>query len=206
MRRLITFSLLTLIAIFLVAGCAKKETPTKLPAETPAKKPAKEEVKGGEKVFKLTSPAYENRQRMPVKYANTGVAGGENVSVPLQWENAPEKTKSFAIAMVDKHPVANNWVHWLVINIPSNVNSLPEGASGKNMPAGSKELNNTFGSKGYGGPQPPPGTGDHDYVITIYALNVEKLDLDADTSLSEFMRAISDKEVASAQLTGLFSQ
>lgn len=201
MRKLIMLGLLTLIATFLLAGCAKKETPTELPAEKPAKEEAKKE-----KTFQLTSPAFKDRKRIPVKYATEEVTGGKNLSIPLQWENVPEGTKSFAIAMVDKHPVANNWVHWLVINIPSDVDSLPEGASGKNMPPGSKELNNTYGYQGYGGPQPPPGTGDHDYVITVYALNVGKLDLDADTSLSELMQAISDKEVASAQLTGLFSQ
>ncbi len=205
MKKLIFISLLTMTAIFLVVGCAKKEKPTELPAETPAEMPAKEEAKGG-KMFQLTSPAFKDRERIPAKYATEGVTGGKNLSVPLKWENAPEGTKSFAIVIVDKHPVANNWVHWLVINIPTNVNSLPEGASRKNMPTGSKELNNSYGSQGYGGPQPPPGTGDHDYVITVYALNVEKLDLDVDTSLSEFMQAVSDKELASTQLTGLFSQ
>jgi Raf kinase inhibitor-like YbhB/YbcL family protein len=158
-------------------------------------------------VFALKSSAFEDGQRMPVKYANTGVGGGQNISIPLSWENPPEGTKSFAVATVDRHPVANNWVHWLVINIPGSVISLPEGASGtNNMPAGAKELNNTFGFQGYGGPQPPPGTGDHDYETTIYALNVEGLNLEANTSLGQFMDAIQGRVLGSAKLTGKFSR
>ena len=108
--------------------------------------------------------------------------------------------------MVDPHPVAQNWVHGLVINIPSNVISLEERASGKKMPLGSLELKNSFGDTGYGGPQPPKGTGDHPYVVTIYALNVEKLDLGVNTSLSVFRKAIEGKVIGSASITGKYGR
>jgi len=102
--------------------------------------------------------------------------------------------------------VAQNWVHWLVINIPKEVTSLEEGASRKRMPQGSVELRNSFGDVGYGGPQPPRGTGDHSYVVTLYALNVEKLDLKTDTSLSAFKKAIEGKVIASASITGKYGR
>jgi phosphatidylethanolamine-binding protein (PEBP) family uncharacterized protein len=53
----------------------------------------------------------------------------------LAWKNAPAGTKSFALSIVDPHPVAQNWVHWFVINIPPNVTAIEEGASTKKMPA-----------------------------------------------------------------------
>lgn len=157
-------------------------------------------------MFQLTSSAYEDGQKMPVKYANTGVPGGENISVPLAWSNPPEGTKSYAIAMVDRHPIAGNWVHWLVINISSDVSSLSEGASGLQMPKGAKELMNTFGSLGYGGPQPPPGSGDHEYETTIYALKVEMINLGSSVELVDFERAISGQVLDSAKLTGKFGR
>ena len=160
-------------------------------------------AKGG--LMKVWSPAFKDGGRIPVKYVMPG-AGGQNISPPLNWSGAPKETKSFALLCIDPHPVARNWVHWMVINIPKEVNSLPEGASGKAMPPGAKELKNSFGFVGYGGPQPPPGTGDHPYVFTIYALDVEELDLPEETDLSSFNRALSGHVLAKGSLTGYFGR
>jgi len=135
--------------------------------------------------MELKSSACADEGKIPPQYVMPG-AGGKNLSLPLQWSGAPAGTQSFALSIVDPHPVANNWVHWLVINISGNVNSLEEGASGKNMPAGAVELHNSWGKAGYGGPQPPPGTGDHPYEVTLYALYVAKLDLKPATKLAGF--------------------
>ena len=163
-----------------------------------------EYVLGGSDM-EITSTAFKDGEKIPIQYVMPG-AGGKNVSVPLSWKNAPSGTKSFALSMVDPHPVAQNWVHWLVINIPANVTSLEEGASGKKMPAGSVELKNSFGNIGYGGPQPPKGTGDHPYVFTLYALKIEKLDLGASTSLSAFKKALEGKTLGSATITGKYGR
>ncbi|HWU36530.1 MAG TPA: YbhB/YbcL family Raf kinase inhibitor-like protein, partial [Candidatus Acidoferrum sp.] len=122
--------------------------------------------------MEISSKAFKDGEKIPIQYVMPG-AGGKNVSVPLAWKNAPPGTKSFALSMVDPHPVAQNWVHWLVIHIPALAASLEEGASKKKMPAGSVELKNSFGDAGYGGPQPPKGTGDHPYVFTLYALSAD---------------------------------
>ena len=155
--------------------------------------------------MEITSTAFKDGEKIPVQYVMPG-AGGKNISVPLTWKNAPPGTKSFALSMVDPHPVAQNWVHWLVINIPANATSLEEGASGKKMPPGSVELKNSFGDIGYGGPQPPKGTGDHPYVFTLYALKVEKLDLGANTSLAAFKKALEGNTLGSATITGKYGR
>lgn len=155
--------------------------------------------------MQINTPAFGDKQPIPVKYAMLG-AGGENISLPLSWSEIPEDTKSFALSIIDTHPVANNWIHWLVINIPPEVTSLEEGASGSNMPQGAKELQNSFGKTGYGGPQPPQGTGEHPYEITIYSLNTKKLDLDTTASLSDFEKAIEGKVLDKAELIGTFKQ
>jgi Raf kinase inhibitor-like YbhB/YbcL family protein len=155
--------------------------------------------------MEITSTAFKDGEKIPIQYVMPG-AGGKNISVSLAWKDIPSGTKSFALSMVDPHPVAQNWVHWLVINLPANVASLEEGASGKKMPPGAVELKNSFGDIGYGGPQPPKGTGDHPYVFTLYALKVEKLDLGANTSLSTFKKTLEGKTLGSATITGKYGR
>jgi Raf kinase inhibitor-like YbhB/YbcL family protein len=155
--------------------------------------------------MEISSTAFRDGEKIPIQYVMPG-AGGRNISIPLAWRNAPPGTKSFALSVVDPHPVAQNWVHWLVINIPKDATSIEEGASGKKMPPGSVELDNSFGDPGYGGPQPPKGTGDHPYVVTLYALNIEKLGLGPNTSLSAFKKAIEGKVLGSASITGKYGR
>ena len=127
--------------------------------------------------MEINSSAFENNGRIPEKYCDTGVNGGQNVSIPLSWANPPEGTKSFFLVIVDKHEIANNWLHWVVADIPANATGIPEGASNTDqMPAGSVELTGTEGRKGYVGPQPPTGTGDHAYEAHLFALNIEKFE------------------------------
>jgi len=161
-------------------------------------------VLGGE-AMEISSSAFKDGEKIPIQYVMPG-AGGKNISIPLAWKNVPAGTKSFCLSIVDPHPVAQYWVHWLVIDIPSLVTSIEEGASKKKMPKGSVELKNSWGDIGYGGPQPPKGTGDHPYVVSLYALNVERLDLGANTSLSAFKKALEGKVIGSASITGKYGR
>jgi hypothetical protein len=122
------------------------------------------------------------------------------------WNGAPPETKSFALSIVDLHPIARKWVHWLVIDIPAAVNTLAEGASPSSMPAGAIELKNTYGKIGYGGPEPPKGSGPHDYEFTLYAVSVERLALKADVTLAQFSAALQGKVLETATLVGTFER
>jgi Raf kinase inhibitor-like YbhB/YbcL family protein len=163
-----------------------------------------EHALGGGKM-EISSSAFNSGEKIPIQYVMAG-AGGKNISVPLSWKGVPSGTKSFALSVVDPHPVAQNWVHWFVINIPAHVASLEEGASRKRMPSGSIELKNSWGDIGYGGPEPPKGTGDHPYVFTLYALSVDKLNLEMNTSLSAFKKGLEGKILGSATLTGKYGR
>jgi Raf kinase inhibitor-like YbhB/YbcL family protein len=159
---------------------------------------------GGD-AMQVTSAAFKDGDKIGIQHVMPG-AGGKNVSIPLAWKDPPAGTKAYALSIVDPHPVARNWVHWLVINIPAQTTGLAEGASKKAMPAGAIELRNSFGDVGYGGPQPPPGTGDHPYVVTLYALSVDNLDLPANTTLAAFNKALEGKILASAMVTGMYGR
>jgi len=155
--------------------------------------------------MQLTSSAFKDGGKIPQQYVMPG-AGGQNLSLPLTWSAAPAGTKSFALTIVDPHPVAQNWVHWLVADLPGNAASLAEGASGKKMPQGAVELKNSWGAPAYGGPQPPQGTGDHPYVVTLYALSVPKLDLKPTAGWAELQQAMEGKILGSATITGYYGR
>ncbi|CAE7636720.1 ybcL [Symbiodinium sp. KB8] len=111
---------------------------------------------------------------------------GQNQSPQLSWEHAPEGTKSFAITMYDPDaPTGSGWWHWVMFDIPAEINELATNAGNiesNRAPAGAIQSITNYGVAGYGGPCPPEGHGPHQYIITVFALNVEKLGLDAHTN------------------------
>jgi Raf kinase inhibitor-like YbhB/YbcL family protein len=158
-------------------------------------------------MFALQCDSYNDKESIPTRHAHRSVAGGDNTSPGFSWTEPPAQTKSFAFSIIDPHPVARNWVHWLVINIPFRERRLGEGASrSETLSPAAKELKNGFSELGYGGPAPPKGSGRHPYVATIYALNVESLSLGVDTPLSKFQRELEGKIIAEATLTGYYER
>ena len=139
----------------------------------------------------------------PVRFVRAGTPGARNVSPAIEWSDPPGGTASFAITIIDRHPIARGWVHWCVVDIPASVHALTEGASGRSMPAGSRELVNTFGDVGYGGPQPPRGTGPHEYHVTIHALRVPALTVER-AKLENVMAAIRSAEISSSSVAGRY--
>lgn len=111
---------------------------------------------------------------------------GDNVSPQLSWSNAPEGTKSFAITMYDPDaPTGSGWWHWVVFDIPSNINEVMKNAGDVKaglMANGAIQSITDYGAMGYGGPCPPENHGFHQYIITVHALKVDKLGLDENTN------------------------
>jgi Raf kinase inhibitor-like YbhB/YbcL family protein len=143
-------------------------------------------------MFRLTSAAFDDGQVMAQKYGKKA----QNVSPPLDWEGAPEGTASFALSFVDVHPVARNYVHWLVSNISPQLSSLPEGAA--------SSLSAWTELKPYVGPFPPSGT--HDYEFTLYALSTDRLRLQPGVPLDTFRSAVAQNALATATLIGKFTK
>ncbi|KXF83579.1 YbhB/YbcL family Raf kinase inhibitor-like protein [Enterovibrio coralii] len=129
---------------------------------------------------------------------------GDNLSPELLWKNAPEGTKSFAVTMYDPDaPTGSGWWHWVMINIPANVNGLALNAGkegGEHMPEKAQMQRNDFGFVGYGGACPPPDAPKHNYQITVYALDVESLGVPADGSPALAGYYILQHRIGEAQL------
>ena len=138
---------------------------------------------------------------------NSFGCSGQNVSPSLAWSGAPKGTKSFAVSMYDPDaPTGSGWWHWWVVNIPADVTSLPKGASGgTGLPAGAMQGRTDFSTNAYGGPCPPPGKPHH-YQITVYALDVDKLDVDPNASPAVAGFNVHAHTLAKATLTGLYGR
>jgi hypothetical protein len=156
----------------------------------------------------LECPALDADKRIPLRYAYHGVRGGKNTSLPIRWSGVPKGVGSYVLTIIDRHPIARNWVHWCIVNIPSTVTEIPEGASlnRRILPPGAAELNNGYGELGYGGPQPPPGSGVHQYVITLFAVDDSALDLRDSNSLDACMQRIKGKVLETAEIVGTFER
>ncbi len=130
----------------------------------------------------LTSQDIAQGEFMPKaqEFNGFGCSGGD-LSPHLKWSNAPQGTKSFAITAYDPDaPTGSGWWHWQVVNIPMTVREIAAGtgSTASNIaPTGSEQIENDYGSRGFGGACPPEGHGVHHYRFTIHALSVEKLEL-----------------------------
>ena len=137
-----------------------------------------------------------------------GCKGG-NVSPALAWSGAPAGTQSFALLMHDPDaPTGSGWWHWIVYNIPPGTYALAAGAGDPKkgqMPAGAVQGRNDYGSAGYGGPCPPPGSPHH-YNFTLYALKVAKLEVPQGASAALIGFNARAHALAEARLTGMYGR
>jgi Raf kinase inhibitor-like YbhB/YbcL family protein len=144
--------------------------------------------------MEITSNDFENNQSIP----SVNTCDGKDISPHLSWSGAPDGTKSLALTCIDPDAPMGDWIHWLVYDIPATGGGIPRGGP---LPAGSKEVENDFGKKPYGGPCPPSGT--HRYFFTIYALKVEHL---GDVSKKDFVKKVKENALASAEIIGLYKR
>lgn len=139
----------------------------------------------GQKTFTLSSKDLGGETTKTQEFNGFGCTG-DNQSPQLSWKNAPEGTKSFAITMYDPDaPTGSGFWHWIVFDIPKDINELVTNAGNAKLnliPKGAIQSKTDYGIYGFGGPCPPVGHGLHQYIITVYALKIEKLGLDENSN------------------------
>lgn len=134
---------------------------------------------------------------------------GNNRSPALHWSGAPAGTRSFAITVFDPDaPTGSGWWHWVVYDIPPSVTSLPEGAgsAGAQLPPGSVQGRNDFGTSGYGGPCPPAGDRPHHYVFTVYALKTDSIEAAPSSSAARIALVLKASALGQASFTALYGR
>lgn len=161
--------------------------------------------------FNITSPAFRDGGKMPLKYGavalpNGKKCAGQNISPPLRWSHVPKGTKSFAITMYDPAGAGGIGVlHWLAYDIPASVHGFAEGETSKPAKTfvGGK---NQPGTTLYFGSCPPPGDKPHPYVITLIALDLAPGTLPAGLAHDAFIQAIRGHNLGATTLVGRYGR
>jgi Raf kinase inhibitor-like YbhB/YbcL family protein len=161
--------------------------------------------------FKLSSPEIKANHTIPKSFEFNGFGcSGENKSPALKWSGAPRDTRSFAVTVYDPDaPTGSGWWHWVVIDIPADVNELASNAGALNsttLPKGAVQVRTDYGVAAWGGTCPPQGDKPHRYIFTVYALKTDKLDIPADATaaLTGFM--IHANMLAKASFTAKYGR
>jgi Raf kinase inhibitor-like YbhB/YbcL family protein len=135
-----------------------------------------------------------------------GCSGG-NRSPQLSWSGAPAGTRSFTLTCFDPDaPTGSGFWHWVLANIPPNVTQLAAGAGnpGGQVPAGAIHIRNDIGSREYVGPCPPLNDHPHRYIFSIFAVGIDGLQVNAETSAAVVGFQLHFNTLAKAELMGLF--
>ncbi|MEM9663821.1 MAG: YbhB/YbcL family Raf kinase inhibitor-like protein [Bacteroidota bacterium] len=199
----------------------------------------------------LTVSGYADSQPIPTTYAfgqpdaDTHVALAPNRSPDVRWSDAPAGTQSFALIIVDvdvpsvgddvnqegktvpEELPRVDFYHWVLVDIPTTLGAIPEGAASDGVTPGGKpvgptahgtagqndytgwfagnpEMAGTYG--GYDGPGPPWNDARvHRYRCTLYALDVDTLGLDGAFGGADALEAMHGHILAQATTEGTYT-
>jgi Raf kinase inhibitor-like YbhB/YbcL family protein len=165
---------------------------------------ANSEINDLEETMVLTSTAFEHNGEIPSLYT----CDGQDISPPLAWKDVPEAAKSLVLIVVDpdapdpKAPKMT-WVHWVLYNLPPNVNNLQQAVKSSDLPSGTLEGLNDWKRTGYGGPCPPIGR--HRYFHKLYALDEVLPDLGTPTK-AKLEKVMAGHIIATVELVGTYKR
>jgi Raf kinase inhibitor-like YbhB/YbcL family protein len=145
----------------------------------------------------LTSADFDDGGRIPTRLT----CDGADESPVLRWEGLPEGSAEVALLVDDPDAPGGTFVHWVLWGIGAAVNELPAGQ----LPVGAHEGRNDFGRRGWNGPCPPRGRGEHRYVFTLFAVS-EPIGLSPGASANELRKALAGRVLAEGRLTGRYAR
>jgi Raf kinase inhibitor-like YbhB/YbcL family protein len=145
----------------------------------------------------VTSKSLPGDLQIPVDYT----CDGKDTSPQLTWSAPPEGTKSIALVLDDQDSSRGSFTHWIVMDLPADALSLPEGADPTTQ--GAKLGQNDFHSIRYNGPCPPHGEL-HRYRFWVYAADY-LLSLNEGASRSDVDAALKGHLLAAGALKATFA-
>src|SRR5579862_10048928 len=165
-------------------------------------------------VLSVTTSAFPDGGEVPMK--NAGRGENKSPAFEFHWTlasasaAAPENLQSYAVIFHDIENSTNkttvDTLHWSAFNIPGSAKSMPEGLGSGDLPDGTRN-GPGLGARGgnppaYFGPGAGPGPLHH-YVFEFYALDT-KLDLPANTTRDELLKAMDGHVIGKAAWFGRF--
>jgi hypothetical protein len=181
---------LTGLILLIISGCAN-----------PTEPPQPEAVRVIPESIQITSTSFGHGDKIPTIFT----CDGEDISPALTWQNIPDGTRSLVLIVRDPDAPAGEWVHWLLYDIPSNVDSLPEAIPTEEIiPGIGTQGSNDFGLLGYGGPC-PPGSNPHRYFFNLYAIDT-MLELKPGIKIQELNDAMQGHQLARGEMMGTYGR
>ncbi len=145
--------------------------------------------------IQFASSAFDEDGSIPRKHT----CDAEDLSPQLDWSGVPDGTHSLALIVDDPDAPRGDWVHWVLVDLPPDLDGLPEDVSGTGT-----DGKNDFGRLGYGGPCPPRGSN-HRYFFKLYALDVV-LGLPSGATKADVEAAMAGHILAQGQLMGRYGR
>lgn len=187
-----------------IAGCSRPSpAPGAGATSAPEAQPTAASKQVAKMSFKITSPAFQDKARIPTRYTGDGA----DVSPALSWEQPPEGTVSLALICDDPDAPRGTFTHWVLYDLPPTVTGLPETVPNKETLAdlgAAKQGLNDGGKVGYMGPAPPRGPVHH-YRFRLYALDAP-VKLPARARKADLEKAMQGHIIGQAQLVGTYSR
>jgi hypothetical protein len=146
--------------------------------------------------------AFEDGGFIPEEYT----ADGRDISPPLIIENVPPEAETLAIIVDDPDAPSGTFTHWLIWNIPADVNEISKNIEKKEKVKGlngAHQGKNDFNELGYRGPAPPSGV--HTYRFFAYALD-DRLDLEAGADKETLLKAMEGHILQKTVLKGEYAR
>ena len=182
-------------------------------AQAPAGPPGGRGPAAPRYVFSVSSGAWADGGEVPM--TNAGRGGNKSPAFEFHWMlgtnpgAAPEALKTYAVIFHDIENSSNkttaDTLHWSAFNIPGTATGLPEGLGGGDLPDGTRNGPGIMAGRGtpvYFGPGAGPGPFHH-YVFEFYALDT-KLDLPANTTRDDLLKAMDGHVIGKAAYVGRF--
>ena len=164
--------------------------------------------------FSVTTNAWPDGGEVPMHFAGRG--DNKSPAFEFHWNlganptTQPESVQTFAVIFHDvensTNKTAADTLHWTVFNIPGTASGMPEALGSGDLPDGTRNGPGLGARNGnppaYFGPGAGPGPIHH-YVFEFYALDT-KLDLPANTTREELLKAMDGHVVGKAAWFGRF--
>lgn len=162
-RSLFGLAVALCVAIAACGGGARRQAATSAPTQVSVAGPRPSPGTG----LTVSSTAFTPGGPIPATFT----CDGAGVSPPLSWSVPARGAAAYAVVMEDPDAPGRTFTHWILLDLPAETTSLPQGVPAGQRPAiGGVQAQNDAGVTGYSGPCPPAGSAHH-YRFTVYALD-----------------------------------
>ncbi len=128
-----------------------------------------------------------------------------NTSPQLTWSGAPAGTQSYVVTCFDPDaPTPSGFWHWVLVDLPGDLTSLPAGAAGQALPGSAFHCRNDGGQHGFMGAAPPQGDMPHRYFFVVHAVGEPTLGVDEGASPAVVSFNLAFKTLGRAIIQGTY--